>query len=537
MTATMTATTRAAYGEAQRLAAERIAEAAAARKNRNAPTDDGCRLWPHLDTTGAPGMIRTADGRRRRAHVAIAEAFLGPKPTAGHVVAQRCGQPACIALAHLSYLVPSGAALVASHGSKRAAGTGSIRPLGPRKWRVFVAVAGAKRSRTVYGTRATAEAELVKLRQEPARQPARVEVPTFAEAAERYFTARALKASTIGTHRRTLRLYLDPISAKPLDQITGPDIAVILDGMTGRGLGRGTVEGVWSLTSSIFGQAVRSGLLDRSPMARLDKPRARAKIIELPARSEVDRIVQHVAAADPDGWWSLFVLAASLTGARRSELAALKVRDLNAPRVEIRRAVNPAGEVTTPKSGRGRVVEVIDRQFWHLVAKRTDGLDLDAYLFSSDNGRSPMSAHTIGSRWTRTIADLGLSGRGIGLHTLRRAAATYSHQAGASLRAVQTVMGHASIATTARYLFATDDDAASVAAALSAGRPTIAAQQPAHQAQQVQQVQQVTEVAEVAERPAQPPEVTALDVLDVDAFTFGDDTDDDLDALTIGDRR
>ncbi len=72
-----------------------------------------------------------------------------------------------------------------------------------------------------------------------------------------------------------------------------------------------------------------------------------------------------------------------------------------------------------------------------------DDLDDDARVF-------PISSQTLYENLRRYGERIGIAG--LTVHTLRHTAAKLRRQSGASLEDVQAVLGHATIATTARYL-------------------------------------------------------------------------------------
>lgn len=140
------------------------------------------------------------------------------------------------------------------------------------------------------------------------------------------------------------------------------------------------------------------------------------------------------------------------TGLRVSEAARLEIEDVNLKRSEFS---------VTGKGSKRRIVFLSDRARDALrayVAKRSD---MSPYLFVShdrarggrdDMALSPRSIERIVDKYARVA---GIAKK-ISPHTMRHTFATDLLRGGADLRAVQVMLGHASITTTQVYTHVTD---------------------------------------------------------------------------------
>jgi Site-specific recombinase XerD len=134
------------------------------------------------------------------------------------------------------------------------------------------------------------------------------------------------------------------------------------------------------------------------------------------------------------------------TGMRRSELAHLKVGDIDSQRMIIR--------VVAGKGGKDRDLPLsptlLDtlREYWrwrkpklYLFPTRTRGLPVE----------EPISDKTVWIACSEAARRAGINKR-VTPHTLRHSWATHLLEAGTDLRTIQVLLGHGDLETTAQYL-------------------------------------------------------------------------------------
>ena len=129
-------------------------------------------------------------------------------------------------------------------------------------------------------------------------------------------------------------------------------------------------------------------------------------------------------------------------GLRRSEVAGLRVRDIDSARMTI-----------TVHQGKGRKDRVVMlspvlldtlRQYWRQHKPKE-------WLFPGDNPGQPISGNDIFMVFHNAVRRAGITKK-VSPHSLRHSFATHLLESGTDLRTIQILLGHRSLKTTARYL-------------------------------------------------------------------------------------
>ena len=207
------------------------------------------------------------------------------------------------------------------------------------------------------------------------------EVPTLKEYAERWYAGYVqtnLKISTQRSVRMILDKFLLPAFGDfTINQITREDVRQLLyqalesgrvktkklpDGTETKRLSRASVLGLGRTLSAIFNHAIEDGILTVNPASRLGKflkhgdRGAKCEVLTF----EEGRLFLETAKAYFPRHYPIFA-AAFYTGMRQGELVALKWDDIDfhGSFIEVRRAIWQ-GTVSTPKSGKGRRVDMAD---------------------------------------------------------------------------------------------------------------------------------------------------------------------------------
>lgn len=315
------------------------------------------------------------------------------------------------------------------------------------------------------------EALLVKAR-EGAASTAKVAV-TFSDAAHEWLRhgeqERDLKPSTVIDYSSVLNARLLPtFGRRRLDAINASTIERARSKWLGEGMSHRNANKHLAILHGIFGRARKVYGLTGNPAAEVEKLKERydSARFDFYTPEEVAALARH--AANPQD--AVFFLTAAFTGLRRGELVALRWRDIDFDGSALRVCGNYAkGALTTPKSGKARVVPMVPDVATALarLGQREHATGDDDLVFLGEAG-GYMDASALRRRYVSAQKAAGL--RLLRFHDLRHTFGSLAINR-ASIVQVQSWMGHADVDTTSRYLHhkSRADDAAILAGALRLG--------------------------------------------------------------------
>jgi integrase/recombinase XerD len=161
---------------------------------------------------------------------------------------------------------------------------------------------------------------------------------------------------------------------------------------------------------------------------------------KLPVVLSAEEVVRFLEAV-PSLKCRAALTTAYAAGLRASEVASLKVADIDSSRMVIR--------VEQGKGGRDRYVmlsaQLLDilRGYWRLVRPRH-------WLFPRQDGEHPIHPASLNAACRSACAAAEL-GKRVTVHTLRHSFATHLLESGTDIRIIQALLGHRNVNTTARY--------------------------------------------------------------------------------------
>jgi integrase/recombinase XerD len=258
-----------------------------------------------------------------------------------------------------------------------------------------------------------------------------------------------MMAAEAGASRHTLAAYRNDLARAAeacggsLARVSADDLARL--GAAWAELSPATVARRSAALRRFFGFLLDDGLRGDDPSAALPRPRLERPLPRILDEADVARIFEmaedRAASGQPLAVRNLALLELLYgSGLRASELVTL-------PRGSLR-----AGQpflILRGKGGKERLVPISSRAE-AAVARWLDLVPADsAWLFP--NGKSHLSRVRLFQIVRQMAGDAGIAPDRISPHVLRHAFATHLLSGGADLRVLQSLLGHADIATTQIY--------------------------------------------------------------------------------------
>lgn len=201
--------------------------------------------------------------------------------------------------------------------------------------------------------------------------------------------------------------------------------------------------------------------LDRPDVvARVRFPKVPVKLLDIPSPSEVAAVLSELTSPV----YRTLLFCAYGAGLRVAEACRLCVGDVDAKRMVL--------IVRNGKGGRDRYAVLspvlLDalRQYYRTIRPP------QPFLFQGKVPGKPVPVEGVQTALRMALQRSGVAKR-ITPHTLRHAFATHSLEAGTDLRVIQTMLGHANIRTTVRYVHVSTATLAKTTSPLDAIAPHI----------------------------------------------------------------
>ena len=215
-----------------------------------------------------------------------------------------------------------------------------------------------------------------------------------------------------------------------------------------RGFARATIARRAAAVRTFYRFATRRGLVESSPASLLVSPKLGTRLPTVLKPGEADSLVE--APFPDDAWGSRDRTLLELLygcGLRVAEACGLDTDDVDLDRGRVRVLGKGGREREVPLGEAAADAVLSYMKTSRELAPEGDG-DPKA-LFRNRRGKrlSSRDARAMVEKYRRMV----LSGRHVSPHTLRHSFATHLMEGGADIRAVQELLGHASLSSTQRY--------------------------------------------------------------------------------------
>jgi integrase len=323
-----------------------------------------------------------------------------------------------------------------------------------RVWRIKYADATGRQVMETVGaerdgiTRKVAEVELrerlVKVERRGWRKPAPL---TFGDYAGQWFEdgprRRGWKPRTVAQYRTVRRRLVDAFGAMRLAEVRPRHVAGFIASATRNGGSAASIARDVAVLHALFKTAIRAELVESNPAEAAERPKVTQRRWRILEPAEVVR----VAKAFSDEQARLVFLTLILTGLRRSELQALRWRDIDLLEgvLRVRESKSKSGEraIALPT----KLAESLSEHY-----RRTAYRGDDELVFCHPKRGTVYGAETFGDALRAALTAAGVEADLRPFHDLRHASLTNGAAAGESPIALMTRAGHANMATTKQYL-------------------------------------------------------------------------------------
>lgn len=255
--------------------------------------------------------------------------------------------------------------------------------------------------------------------------------------------------------------------SKQLAKILHSDVQAWVADLVARGYSATTVKRAHGILLAILESAVRDRRLSSNPAAGVRQPKKQSKRRAYLSATQVDALAE--ASKHPS-----IVLLLAYTGLRWGEVTAIRVRNIDVEKRRIRideNAVDVAGtiHVGQPKTSQGRRTITYPAFLGLHIGELMEGRNPGDLLIG--NGETHMVRSNSTRGWFRAAVERCQTEDPtfpfLTPHDLRHTAASLAISAGANVKALQRMLGHASAAMTLdTYADLFEDDLDNVATAL-----------------------------------------------------------------------
>jgi len=264
---------------------------------------------------------------------------------------------------------------------------------------------------------------------------------------------RAAAANTVKAYERDLADAEAGLARRGVDlaRASAEDIEAYFTGLGARGLSPATSARRRAAVRQFYRFVLGERWRQDDPSRRVDAPRKGRPLPKVLTRAEVDALIAAAGERDDAAGLRLACMIELIyaSGLRVSELVSLSLAAVRG---------DPAYLIVRGKGGKERLAPLNEAARAairaYLEARAVflpKGVKESPWLFPSRAKGGRLTARRFAQLLDAAARDAGLDAAKVSPHVLRHAFATHLVEGGADLRVVQTLLGHADIATTQIY--------------------------------------------------------------------------------------
>ena len=264
---------------------------------------------------------------------------------------------------------------------------------------------------------------------------------------------RGFSEHTVRSYRSDLAQLADFARSRSVESAADLDLELLRDWLwhgSNTGLAKSTLARRAAAARSLTAWLARAGVTPKDAAARLKAPKAGHQLPRVLSRQQIDGILDSLATraetGDSVALRDLAIIELLYASALRvSELTGLDINDVDLGRLTVRVLGKGSKERVVPFGipAKRALEAYLERGRLGLLADSTSAM----FLGAKGKRVGTRTVYELASRLLDSIPGSGPSGP----HTLRHTAATHLLDGGADLRAVQEMLGHASLGTTQLY--------------------------------------------------------------------------------------
>lgn len=266
-------------------------------------------------------------------------------------------------------------------------------------------------------------------------------------------SAKGYSPNTVKGYLADMHDLCESMSLEPNDSVTSLDLEILREWLwkvSEKGASKATIARKSAAARSFSSWLHKSGHLTQDPGLRLRSPKAARTLPKVVSRESLQQVFSRLSTKatidNPSGLRDLAVVELLYaTGARVSELVSLDLGSVDFSRNIVRLMGKGSKERMVPFGQPAR--DALDN--WMQLGRREFANDRSsAALFLNSRGQR-VGVRQVYSLVAGLLQETATGAAGP--HALRHSAATHLLDGGADLRAVQELLGHASLGTTQIY--------------------------------------------------------------------------------------